>query len=215
MKKIIFALLCSFTIHAQTFEFECSTEWNTNNIHPAFQEYVDEFFADAEERGIVIADIDKIGTIQFVSGLAPSGRIIAARAHEPCDSGFFIHVNTELWNQFPASSTRRRTIYHELGHALLELAHDCRYYITGDDRYRPITDENQCNKIIFDVMTVCGNGFANNSLPTCVTRTDDSFHNPVAWRLAVDYMFESEVKLRCDLVTSKTSRTKNLDCELN
>ena len=181
MKKLLIALLCSFAIQAQTFNFQCD-EWSMNNIEPVFQQYINQFFDDAEERGIVLSEEEKTGTMTFNS---PTGSHANGGSIESCRIGFNIFINPRYWdiiyNHEILHPFAKRLVYHELGHAVLELSHVC---ITEYD------EENDCNKVQANIMNACNED-------VCPIRNNESELNPEVFAASIDRMFASTDFLSC------------------
>ena len=107
-------ILISGIVSAQEFDFGCN-----NNVH----EYVNMFIEDAEDYGYDFSDKNiKIEWVYDVGyNAATNGR---------CTDRDNILINRDRWDNAEAERSnadiwRKYLIYHELGHALLNLRHIC------------------------------------------------------------------------------------------
>ena len=140
MKKLLIALLCSFTIHAQTFEFDCRDNYTlpidyshiTLNTHVF--EYIELFADDLREttgrnfdtglnRLSIVRDTYSVYgnpsvQVALVDGLSDIGS-----TDKICiDDVVYIIIRRSFWEN--ASIVQRLWIvYHELGHDILNLLH--------------------------------------------------------------------------------------------
>ena len=119
MKKLLLGLLFITNIAtAQEFDFNCLTPHDLDY-------YVEQFMADAQRYGHDFSD--QRGIVEFVdlSRFNANGASLGS-----CRDGYHVQIDPARWesgyNDF-GERWRKRLIYHELGHALLERDHVCAY----------------------------------------------------------------------------------------
>ena len=115
--KFLIIVLFSITIQSQEFNFSCSTILN---------EYVSDWFDDAESQGMVFP---RNGIINWVSNSTRAfdpDKQFAGVSVSSCTSGYEIYINKSYWDHPNVTeSNKKRLIYHEMGHAVLEYDHVC------------------------------------------------------------------------------------------
>lgn len=149
IKWILIILCCSFFGGCLRTESHPIDNLNLPYISPELRPFVDEFILDMDSNHIPITRISNLDSIIIV----PDDMLICGDTWESvdeaigCSSGFRVQIKRER-EDFPETNTYLRfMVYHELGHAILNLPHDnsCLQimnssidpYITEYDKYWP------------------------------------------------------------------------------
>ena len=156
MKKLLIALLCSFAIQAQTFDFSCEPQSGGGLSNDDPMKYYNEFIVDAATYGWDFGD--QTGEITLID--LPNG--INAQTNGKClDTDFYVQIDREKWmnpalviGSHDISNTknlwRKYILYHELGHAFMNLNHVC------NEETRPHGYSDSTYVYYFDIMTSTG-----------------------------------------------------------
>ena len=91
----------------------CSTE-NASFVDPEFEEYVDQFFEEAQKRNLDISRDDYTFSVNFGEEVALGVCFLNSDR---------IEINRFYWGTL-SDLTRQYLIFHELGHCILERLHD-------------------------------------------------------------------------------------------
>ena len=116
--KFLIIVLFSITIQSQEFDFSCNTE---------LDRYVDEWFAESESRGNTYSNR---GIIKWVYQ-APSHHHFQETSFTgvsvaSCYEGYEIYIRKSWWDELNRTDAdKKRVIYHEMGHAILNYGHVC------------------------------------------------------------------------------------------
>ena len=141
---MLFVLIC-FTANSQVSQSGGETILLANNINYVVvgsmnddpDLYFYSFLKDAERYGYDFSE--EVGTLDLVNFL-PSG--VRGRSYNSCAPGYDVDINQYLWAR--DNFLRKKTnIYHEFGHALLNLRHAC---LEMDLEYWGVRD-------VIDIMT--------------------------------------------------------------
>ena len=192
MKKIIFVWLIAIqALSAQEFDFECVDELNEE-----VQGYVADFFAVAEKKGLdfsgvtgqaVLKDIDNDGEWKN------NGTQVGGRAYKICyDNEYYIELDRPFfeWVTFVHPSYKRFIVFHELGHDILNLDHNCTFH-----RFRGFELGSQYTDIMWTGAT-CPSLSGYNYI----------FGSEAIWNEAVDHMFDEDTHVDFDCGTSKGAK---------
>ena len=128
------------------------------------------FLQDAEARGYDFSN--ERGTLDVV-GWLPSN--VAGRSYDSCAPGYDVDLNYNYWR---GASFRQKKVlvYHELGHALMNLKHAC---LTADLSYAG--GEVEVIDIMTDVLG-CSNPNINPPWPISTRDMVDRMFNPTYQR---------------------------------
>ena len=186
MERFILLLLFCISLNAQTITVSGTTyELAGNEIKSDPNTYLHQFIEDALERGYDFTGVR--GTFFFIEGTGSTkGYSVRSNA---CRGSYRIALQRHFWNNYDGGAAyvisgsrnlyeqRRHLVYHELGHALLQLRHVC--YEEAIDVNNPLTFFAAHDIMLSSVE--CPSGYSYSWI-----------HN---WERSLDRMFNTEYQI--------------------
>ena len=187
MKNIILLLMFCLSVNAQRSIVVSNTTYElVGDMADDPYTFVYEFMYDARLRGYDY--FSETGTISFNSSF-PDNVGGAARI---CSSGFEVYLNPRYWNVEERQFERRRQLmYHEMGHALMNLGHVCHLSRDYAFTYRGRRYDGALWDDIMRAEALCGDG--------------DYAYDVVDWGRALNRMFNPKFQSHEDCTGKKGS----------